>query len=363
MPKLANDPRPPGKAPNREGRPRRMQVPLKALPATQKSLSILKSSPSAGTAIEPASSDKPAIKRYEIDPLALAFPERGGQPLEALAENIKRNGQFNPATTLAGKILDGRRRYEACRIAGVELRTVPLPPNIDPLEFVEAQNFHRRDMSPSTRAIAAAKLMPHYAARAAERKKLLSGTRSNPNGSKTQVPEIVPGPDQCGEARELAAKAAGANPRYVSDAVRLQREAPELFKAVEAGEKTIPGAMRQLKHSITRQKGAESRPKNNKVVVMRLDYSNGTQDFKSDPMAEKAVAGLQICASVMLQQIAACPPGRTDWFKNELSNLVTAFGSVRGGSIDPAQIQQFLRWFSTAKGPLLPSGKPLPGAP
>jgi hypothetical protein len=218
-------------------------------------------------------------------------------------------------------------------------------------------------MSPSTRAIAAAKLMPHYAARAAERKKLLSGTRSNPNGSKTQVPEIVPGPDQCGEARELAAKAAGANPRYVSDAVRLQREAPELFKAVEAGEKTIPGAMRQLKHSITRQKGAESRPKNNKVVVMRLDYSNGTQDFKSDPMAEKAVAGLQICASVMLQQIAACPPGRTDWFKNELSNLVTAFGSVRGGSIDPAQIQQFLRWFSTAKGPLLPSGKPLPGAP
>jgi ParB-like chromosome segregation protein Spo0J len=50
-------------------------------------------------------------------------------------------GQVNPAVTLDGKILDGRRRAAACVIAGVELRTTPLPDGIDPVEFVVAQNL------------------------------------------------------------------------------------------------------------------------------------------------------------------------------------------------------------------------------
>jgi hypothetical protein len=355
MPKLKNDPRPPGKAPDREGRPRRKQVPPGAVCVTPSNPPPSESPFIAGAAVDPANTGHPPITRYKIHPLALLLQDTDEEELKALADDITKIGQLNPATTLEGMILDGRRRYAACLMAGVDLRTIPLPPGIDPIDYVIAQNRHRRHMSASGLAIVAAKLMPHYAARAAERKKLLSGTRSNPNGSKTQVPEIVPGPDQCGDARELAAKAAGANPRYVSDAVRLQREAPELFKAVELGEKTIPGAMRQLKNWITTKKGAEIRPKKNKVDVVRLDHSNGTQDIEMDPLAKKAVKGLQICASVMLQQIAACPPGRTDWFKNELLSVATAFLAVRGGSIDPAQIQQFFRWLSSAKGPLLPS--------
>jgi ParB-like chromosome segregation protein Spo0J len=63
------------------------------------------------------------------------------EELQPLAESIAKMGQVNPAVTLDGKILDGRRRAAACVIAGVELRTTPLPDGIDPVEFVVAQNL------------------------------------------------------------------------------------------------------------------------------------------------------------------------------------------------------------------------------
>jgi hypothetical protein len=88
--------------------------------------------------------------------------------------------------------------------------------------------------------------MPHYQAEAAERKRVLSGTRANTDGSQPEVPATLPEPAECGEAREKAAKVAGAKPRYVSDAVRLLRDASELFKQVESGEITIPQAVKKV---------------------------------------------------------------------------------------------------------------------
>src|SRR5439155_23808402 len=107
-------------------------------------------------------------------------------------------------------------------------------------------NANRRHCTPTQRAVAAINLMPHFAALAAKRKALLSGTRANPGGSRPQVTEIFPEPAERGEAREKAAKATGANPKYVSDLVRLQREAPDLFSAVDAETITIPQAMKEL---------------------------------------------------------------------------------------------------------------------
>lgn len=183
---------------------------------------------------------------FELHPLALLPPPMPEARYRELVEDIRAHGQLVAVTTLDGMVLDGRHRGSACKKLGIRIRAKRLAPGIDPLDYVIAQNLRRRQLSAGQRAVFAAKLMPHYASEAAKRKLALSGTRANPNGSKPEVPEILPEPDACGEAREKAAKATGASARYVSDALKLQREAGGLFEAVDSGAMSIPKALREL---------------------------------------------------------------------------------------------------------------------
>ena len=61
---------------------------------------------------------------------------------------------------------------------------------------------------------------------------------------------LMPGsPDEAERtrlARVVAADMVGVSERYVADAARLEREAPELFQEVWAGRKTVTAAMREL---------------------------------------------------------------------------------------------------------------------
>jgi hypothetical protein len=183
---------------------------------------------------------------FELHPLALLPPPMPDARYRELVEDIKAQGQLVAVTTLDGKVLDGRHRGSACKELGICIRAKRLAPGIDPLDYVISKNLRRRQLSAGQRAAFAAKLMPLYAAEAAKRKQALSGTRANPDGSKPEVAEILPEPDACGEAREKAAKATGASARYVSDALKLQREADELFRAVDSGKMSIPKALREL---------------------------------------------------------------------------------------------------------------------
>ena len=195
---------------------------------------------------ELAATPSTTVIDYENHELADIFPLMQEKELKALADDIKTNGQHQQAVIHKGKILDGRNRAAACKIAGVPLTTTPLPAGTDPVVYVIAANLRRRQLTPTQLAIVAAKLLPHYTEEAAKRKQSLSGTRANADGSEPEVTEHFPEPEECGEAREKAAQATGANPRYVSDAFKLQSEAPDLFKAVESGEMKIPAAMKVL---------------------------------------------------------------------------------------------------------------------
>lgn len=72
--------------------------------------------------------------------------------LEAMAKNITQHGQLLPITLYEGKILDGRNRYKACLIAGVEPRFEEYTGN-DPLGHISALNDHRRHDDPTERAM------------------------------------------------------------------------------------------------------------------------------------------------------------------------------------------------------------------
>lgn len=76
------------------------------------------------------------------------------QELKLLAEDIRKNGQVEAITMLTGLILDGRCRWEACEIIGIEPCTVEFT-GTDPIAFVLSKNEQRRHLPLVQRALIA----------------------------------------------------------------------------------------------------------------------------------------------------------------------------------------------------------------
>ncbi len=93
----------------------------------------------------------------EFHELANVFPMLSAAELEALARDIAENGQRHAITLYQGKILDGRNRYAACELAGVEPRYTEYTGD-NPLAFVVSENISRRHLDESQRAMCAARL-------------------------------------------------------------------------------------------------------------------------------------------------------------------------------------------------------------
>lgn len=185
------------------------------------------------------------LKPYKIHPAACLFPMMTEAELSELSEDIRKSGLIHPIITYRGEILDGRNRLVACRHAGVVADFEEWKPNgCSPTAWVMSANLKRRNLTPSQKAAIATEALPLFEAEAAQRKKELSGTRSNP-GVKKEVPEKIPGPERA-DARDHAAAAVGVNPRYVSDAKAIKESAPEVFEKVKSGEMSIPEAKRTL---------------------------------------------------------------------------------------------------------------------
>lgn len=89
-------------------------------------------------------------------PYADLFPMFTPSELVDLADDIKENGLEHPVITFEGKILDGRNRYEACKMAKVEPKTREYKGK-DALGYVIRHNLkHRRHLSVALRAEIAA---------------------------------------------------------------------------------------------------------------------------------------------------------------------------------------------------------------
>lgn len=163
-------------------------------------------------AVEEAGKLTPITVVYKNHPLADIFPLMPKNEIQALADDIKKNGQHELAVIHKGKILDGRNRAAACKIVGVQLKTMFLPADTDPVVYVIAANLRRRQLTPAQLAIVAAKLMPHYAEEAAERKKKLSGTRAKPRSQTVTTSPL---------ATLAKAKAKAGQDRTATDVVDL----------------------------------------------------------------------------------------------------------------------------------------------
>jgi hypothetical protein len=162
-----------------------------------------------------------------------------------LADDIRKNGQLVPVWLYDGKILDGRNRWAACKIAGVEPKTKEYTGD-EPTAFAVSLNDRRRHMNKGSLAAVAAELEPHFAADAKRRQQ----NAGKEHGRGQKVPEKVPEPIESkkgdGDARKAAAVSVGVNDRYVSDAKKVKAEAPEVFERLKAGKITLQDAKREV---------------------------------------------------------------------------------------------------------------------
>ena len=90
---------------------------------------------------------------YQQHPLSAAFPAMQADEYQALHDSIMEIGVQNPITLLDGMVIDGWHRYTVANELGMDCPTVDLG-DVDPRDFVLAQNKARRNLTASQRAAA-----------------------------------------------------------------------------------------------------------------------------------------------------------------------------------------------------------------
>jgi len=75
------------------------------------------------------------------------LPPVAPDELARMVDSIREHGQFSPIIVQRGRIVDGRVRYWACRMLGIEPRFEKLPADRNPHAYWMSVNLHRRSLS------------------------------------------------------------------------------------------------------------------------------------------------------------------------------------------------------------------------
>lgn len=185
-------------------------------------------------------------------PIADVWPMMDADKLQELADDIGKNGQLVPVWIYDGMILDGRNRYAACKMAGIEPKTQTYTGD-EPTAFAVSMNDKRRHMTAGVRAAVAVELLPFFEADAAKRKKETEGRpkkeQDKPNQIFGQVSTTYTKAVEATKKEQStkeAAKSVGVNHSYISDAKKVKQQAPEVFDRLKAGKITLQDAKREV---------------------------------------------------------------------------------------------------------------------
>jgi hypothetical protein len=162
----------------------------------------------------------------EFHPLADLFPMLDDEEQGALAADIRDHGLHAPIATYEGKILDGRNRYRACQVAGVNPAFKEYKGD-DPLGYVVSLNMVRRHLDGSQRAMIAAKIetLKH------------GGNRQDANL-------------HLAVSRDEAARMLNVSPRSVASAAQvLDSGDPDMIAKVEHGDLAVSAAAATVRES------------------------------------------------------------------------------------------------------------------
>jgi hypothetical protein len=188
------------------------------------------------------------LNDLEFHELADLFPLLEEEELQKIADDIKDNGfrPDEPITLLGDKILDGRNRYNAAKLAGHKLQPDDVEhfeeryPGQDPFVFVVAKNLHRRHLTAGQRACFAAELYKRMAKLPVGQPKEISGIPDNTPTAK--------------ESLKKAAEVAGISVDSAQQILHIERVAPEVAVKVKTGKRSLHEASQEVK----RKKGTLS---------------------------------------------------------------------------------------------------------
>ena len=187
------------------------------------------------------------LAKLEFHELANEFPLISDDETKQLADDIKKNGLIEPLMLLDGKVLDGRNRYNAVKLAEVALGPEDVEqfeekfPDEDPVVFVISKNIRRRHLTVGQRAAVAAELFKRMA-------------------------------KDGGSAKERAKKAAatvGVAASSVEQAAHIQKTAPEVHKDLKKGSTTL--------HKAVKKAAKQAVPPDNDKVMERVASVCGKQ--------------------------------------------------------------------------------------
>lgn len=207
------------------------------------------------------------INGIPVHPIASIFPMMSDEELKELADDIRANGLREPIVCAHmgdgfddEVLIDGRNRYRACLMAGVEpkFRDLHTLPNVSADEgadfiteeavasWILSQNLHRRHLTPSQRATLAVDYAKTLESAAYQRMVAGKAHDSNPMESSPQ-----------GTVTDIAGKAMGVSGRTVRDAKYVQEHAPDDFERVRAGEVSVSAAARQARERVRSSQNSE----------------------------------------------------------------------------------------------------------
>jgi major membrane immunogen (membrane-anchored lipoprotein) len=238
---------------------------------------------------------------YEFHEAANIFP-LDEEHLEELATDIKKNKQQVPIELLDGKIIDGRRRFKACQIAGVkpQFRHVAAE---DPVAYVLSLNLFRRHLSPTQLAMVGARARDYYDERAKERQKSVGGT------GKKAVPVNLPEAVKS-DARDDVGKAVGVSGKSIDYATKVLKSKNEkLIAAVDADIVSVSTAARASSEPLEHQnaiveRAREARESGHRPRPRVID-KEGPDEDENEGIKRKGVG--VICANEAINCLIRIP--------------------------------------------------------
>lgn len=197
----------------------------------------------------------------DFHPIANCFPLIEGREFDELVDDVRAHGVHEPIIIFEGMILDGRNRYRASEIAGVDCPMVPYEGN-DAVGFVVSLNLRRRHLNEGQRAWVAAQI-----ANLAHGQKSETQICASPVTNDRAAEMLNVSPRSVDNARvvrdkgvpELQQKVAKGEvaPSTAADVARLPE--PEQREIVAKGEKEILKAAKEIRAQKVQQRINEAR--------------------------------------------------------------------------------------------------------
>ena len=212
--------------------------------------------------------------------------------------DIRINGQREPILLVAGKILDGRNRYLACRSLEIPVSYVERKAkDVDALSL--SLNLHRRHLTAGQVAsVVCEQILPEERTKAAARKSAAGGDTTAPRSTARTAPA---------KATEAAAKRGGIGSRSVEQYETLTDESKA---EVKAGKSSVSGA-----YASEKRDERDAAEKKDKVA-------------KSNRLADEALAKL-VAATEALDALGRVVTGAKHLPDHQAEKIVEQYAKLK----------------------------------